>query len=257
MDLRSPISIAGIFAATAILQLLAFHAGVQLGRWRSRQADPEPPLSVRTIVASILGLLSFILGFTFGLASSHFDARNQTVFDETIAIGAAYRRADFLPEPDRTNVRDLLREYLDLRLEAGEPADPKATLARLRRLQEQIWDEAVAIGERNSGAASSAPLVQLLSDVINVHGERVLDGMRTRIPDKVWMTLYCIMTLALGAAGYHSGLMGARRSIAAVFYSLIFAAVIVMIAAGDNPGLDQLRASHQSLMELRARLGTQ
>src|SRR5881394_2129742 len=109
MDLRSPIQIAAIFAATVILELLAFHAGVQLGRWRSQQPSPEPTLPARTIVSGILGLLSFILGFTFGLAASHFDARNQTVFDETIALGTAYRRTDFLQEPDRTNVRYLLR----------------------------------------------------------------------------------------------------------------------------------------------------
>src|SRR4051812_2787840 len=114
MDLQSPVQIVAIFAATVILQLIAFHGGIRLGRWRSQQADPEPQLPVRTLVASILGLLSFILGFTFGIAASHFDARSQMIFDETIAIGTAYRRADFLTEPDRTNLRNLLREYLDI-----------------------------------------------------------------------------------------------------------------------------------------------
>jgi hypothetical protein len=37
-------------------------------------------------------------------------------------------------------------------------------------------------------------------------------------------------------------------------YSVVFAAVIVLIAAGDIPGPQQLHASHQALIDLRDRL---
>jgi hypothetical protein len=51
-----------------------------------------------------------------------------------------------------------------------------------------------------------------------------------------------------------AGLAGTRRSIAALAYALVFAAVVVMIAQGDIPGPDQFRRSHQVLVDLRARL---
>ena len=41
-----------------------------------------------------------------------------------------------------------------------------------------------------------------------------------------------------------------------MFYALVFAAVIVMIAAADIPGSEQIRTSHQALVDLRARLTT-
>jgi hypothetical protein len=256
MDLNSPIQIAGAFIATVLLAISAFKGGVRLGKWKREQPDQEPQLPVRVMVASIMSMLAFILGFTFGLASSHFDSRNKSVFDEAIAIGTAYRRADFLPEPERTNVRDLLMQYLDLRLSVTRSADKNAMIAQLRRLQEQIWEEAALIGKKDPGPPSSAPLVQLLIDVIDVHAEHVLADMRSRIPARVWIILFLIMGTALASAGYLFGLAGARRSFAAIAYALIFAAVIVMTAAQDIPGSDQSRMSHQTLRELRDRLAT-
>ena len=73
------------------------------------------------MVAATLALLAFILAFTFGLAGSWFDVRRRLVIDEANAIGTTYLRAGMLPEPHRSDVRDLLREYVDVRLEAIKP----------------------------------------------------------------------------------------------------------------------------------------
>jgi hypothetical protein len=73
-------------------------------------------LSARIIISSVLSPLGFVLGFAFGVAASHFDARNRALDDEAVAIATAYHRADLLPEPERTNVRTLLRQYVELRL---------------------------------------------------------------------------------------------------------------------------------------------
>ena len=248
----STLFLVGLFVAIVIATLVAFEAGLWLGRWRSRQPNPEALLPVRMLVTSTLGMLSFILGFTFGLASSHFDSRTQAVFDEATAIGTAYRRADLLPEPERTNERRLIRNYIDVRLEplqvrTGDDRD------RMRRMQDQMWAEAVAVNRRDGGSPSVVPLTQSLIDV-NVHGERVLTGIRSRIPFGVWLILNGIMAVSVASAGYHAGLAGTQRSIAAVAYSVVFAAVIILIAAGDIPGPQQLQTSHQALIDLRDRL---
>src|SRR4029450_12412716 len=149
----SPAIILGLYFAIVIANLLAFEAGLWFGRWRSGKPSPEAILPVRMLVTSTLGMLSFILGFTFGLASSHFDSRTQTVFDEATAIGTAYRRADLLPEPERSNERRLIRSYLDVRLEPLETRKGVA-LTRIRRLQDQMWAEAVA-ASKNGGASAA------------------------------------------------------------------------------------------------------
>ena len=252
MQSLSPILLVGLFIAIVIATLLAFEAGLWLGRWRSRKPNPEELPPVRMLVTSTLGTLSFILGVTFGLASSHFDSRSNAIFDEATAISTAYRRADLLPEPERTNERRLIRTYLDVRLEPLQVRTGDA-LARIRRLQEQMWAEAVAASRRDGGSPSVVPLSQSLIDV-GVHGERVLTGIESRIPVGVWLILNGIMAVSVAAAGYQAGLAGTQRSIAAVAYALVFAAVIMLIAAADIPGAQQLQTSHQSLIELRDRL---
>lgn len=248
----SPLFLAAAFVATVIVALLAFEGGIRLGRWRSEQPGAEPHQPVITLVASILSLLAFILGFTFGLASSHFDSRGEAVFDEAVAIGTAYRRADLLPEPERGKVRRLLQEYIDLRLRAGGSTAADGLVGQLRHLQKELWAQAVTTSQKETGT-SATPFIQSVTE-LDVQAERVLAGIRSRISLTVWTVLYCVMALAVAAAGYQAGLAGTRRSLAPVFYGLVFAAVIVMIAAADVPGSEQIRTSHQALIDLRARL---
>ncbi len=250
----TPLFLGGLFVAIVVGTLLAFEAGLRLGRWRSRKPNPEALLPVRMLVTSTLGMLSFILGFTFGLAASHFDSRNQSIFDEATAIGAAYYRADLLPEPERTNERQLLRDYVDLRLDPIERRNTVA-IARLRTLQEQMWHAAVGASRKEGAASSVMPFTQSLIEV-NAQGERVLSGFRSRISVVVWAFLNAIMAISVAAAGYHAGLAGTQRSMAAVAYAFVFAAVIVLITAADIPGGSQLQTSHQTLVDLRERLKT-
>jgi hypothetical protein len=72
------------------------------------------------MVGATLGLLAFILAFTFGLAAARFDTRRQLLLDEANAIGTTYLRAGMLPERGQ-QVRDLLRHYVAARLEAVQP----------------------------------------------------------------------------------------------------------------------------------------
>jgi len=247
----SPVLLAVLFSATLLAELLAFQGGLRLGRWRSQRPDPEPPLPARVLVTSTLNMLAFMLAFIFGLASSHYDTRSQSVFDESVAIESTYQRADLLPHDDRKALRDLLRQYVDVRLRVPQTADD---VYQLRALQAQIWDRAISSGRREGGSPTPAPLLQSLTDAIDVHGERALIGVRTRIPIVAWLVLIAIMFMSIASAGYLAGLAGARRSIAATGYALVFAAVIVMIVAADVPGTEQLRTSHQALVDLRSRL---
>src|SRR5262245_56224072 len=96
----------GQFLITVAVVLLSVEGGYRLGRYRCRRPDPEKESSVGSMVGGTLGLLAFLLAFTFGLAASRFDARRLVLLDEVNAIGKAYLRADFLPEPRRKQVRD-------------------------------------------------------------------------------------------------------------------------------------------------------
>lgn len=255
--LTTPTGLLALFIGTMALILLAFEVGRWIGRWRSGRPNPEPHVPARMIISSVLSLSAFVLGFTFGTASSHYAARNQSLDDESIAITTAFHRADLLSEPTRTNVRDLLRQYVKLRLGVSQSSNVDEVTLEVRQLQDQIWDELISPQKKDNGQPPPTIVVQSLSEMIDVNAERVLQDMRSRIPRGVWFFIYGISLISVVAAGYHSGLAGARRpSIAAVAYALAFAGVIVVIMAADNPSIGQFEENRQALIDLDGRFGS-
>jgi hypothetical protein len=72
------------------------------------------------MVTATLGLLAFILAFTFGLAATRYDTKRQLLIDEANAVGTTYLRAAILPERGE-EIRALLRDYVDARIQAVQP----------------------------------------------------------------------------------------------------------------------------------------
>ena len=61
-----------LFAVIIVLVLAAIEGGYRLGRYRHRRSDGEKDAPVGTMVGATLGLLAFMLAFTFGMAASRF-----------------------------------------------------------------------------------------------------------------------------------------------------------------------------------------
>jgi hypothetical protein len=93
--------------------LISIWFGLYFARKRLRSDDVAP---VGTVVNATLGLLAPILAFTFGVTSGRFDSRKQALLDEITAIETTARRADLIPEAHRTEVKDLIRQYIELRI---------------------------------------------------------------------------------------------------------------------------------------------
>src|SRR5262245_65578452 len=111
-----------LFPLTVLLALVAMEAGRRMAQHRRESGvEPEGPMSAA--VAATLGLLAFVLAFTFGMAASRFDARKQLVVEDANAIGTTYLRAWLLPEPSGARIRRQLREYLDHRVKRAGPVE--------------------------------------------------------------------------------------------------------------------------------------
>lgn len=242
-----------LFAITVVVVLGAVEAGYRLGRWRSRRASHEVENPVGAIIGAMLGLLAFLLAFTFGMAASRFDSRRELVLDEANAIGTTYLRAALLPEPERTQTRTLLRDYVNARLEAVEPGKTTPALARSEELQDRLWARAVTVGGK-SPTPITGLYIQSLNDVIDMHAKRVTMGMRNRIPFTIWGALYFTAILAMAAVGYHAGLTSATRILATPALALAFSGILWLIADLDRPQEGLLRASQQAMIDLQKSL---
>jgi hypothetical protein len=154
--------------------------------------------------------------------------------------------------PDRREeMRALLRDYVDARLEAVLSGKIAEGIRRSEHLQDQLWVQAVAIGETNPTSIVVGLFVQSLNEVIDLHAKRVTAGVRNRIPGAIWVALFAVAVLSLGAMGYHAGLAGTSRSLAVLAVAVTFSAVIGLIADLDRPQEGLLKVSQQALIDLR------
>ncbi len=102
-----------VFVGRLLLVLASVEAGY---RWASpRQKDRK--LEKEAPVGATLGLLAFLLAFTFGIAADAFHARKVALVDEANAIRTTYLLAGVIPEPYRTEVRKVLPDYVEERLQ--------------------------------------------------------------------------------------------------------------------------------------------
>jgi hypothetical protein len=110
------IPIVGVFVAFAIVSLIVYEVGYRFGRWWQERTPEEKEGPTGMLVGSLLALMAFLLAITMGMASDRFDARRSVVLSEANSIGTTYLRAGYLPEPASSTSRELLREYVPLRI---------------------------------------------------------------------------------------------------------------------------------------------
>lgn len=249
--LLDPFPLWSILPLTVVFGLASFEFGFRLALYRHQLHQDEKESPVGGMVAGTLGLLAFMLAFTFGLAGSRFEDRRQVILSESNAIGTTYLRAAMLPEPMRMEVKNLLREYVDLRVETvQQPANLAQALSKSEELHERLWAQAVAVTEKDRSPIT-AIFVESLNEMIDLHATRVQAGLRSRVPAVIWIVLYLLAILAMEMIGYHAGLANSRRSIAAIALIIGFSLVLFLIADLDRPGQGLLRVSQQSMIDLR------
>jgi hypothetical protein len=238
-----------LLGAILLVVLLSVEAGYRVGSLRAHQVK-EQETPVGEMVAAMLGLLAFILAFTFGLAASRYDNRRQVLLDEANAIGTTYLRAEMLPEGG-DQIRALLRKYVDARLQAVKPDQLAEGIRRSEELQNQLWAITVRVAEDHPTSIVVGLFIQSLNETIDLHAKRLTAGVRNRIPAPIWAALYGISILSFAAMGYHSGLTGTSRSLVIVAVAITFSAVIGLIADLDRPQEGILKVSQQALVDLR------
>ena len=239
-----------ILPLTIVVALLSVELGYRVASYSQHHSLEEKESAVGSMVGATLGLLAFMLAFTFGLAGSRFEDRRQVVLSEANAIGTTYLRAGMLPEPMRTETQNLLREYVEVRLEGVQPGKLEQAVLKSEELHNRLWSQAVAATEKDRSPITGL-FVQSLNEVIDLHAKRVMAGLRSRVPGVIWIVLYGLAIVAMLMMGYHSGLAHSRRSIAVIALVLGFSSVLYVIADLDRPAEGTLRVSQQSMIDLR------
>jgi hypothetical protein len=244
-----------LYGGTVLLLLAGRELGFRLSAWGKAGRTEGEKAPANAMMGSILGLLAFLLAFTFGMSSSRFDARKQLVLEDASAILRTYERVQFLPEPQRTESNRLLREYVALRIRfptRESLEEMQETVMRSEAIQEALWKQAVTLADRPN--AILAGLMTSLAEITDLQMKRVRAAAQNRIPSTIVFALYGIAFLGLATMGYGAGLAGSRATIPVVVLILAFSAIVVLIVDLERPRQQLFEITQEPMMDVARRI---
>jgi hypothetical protein len=253
--LLDSLPIVGVFVAFAIVALITSEGGYRLGRFWQERTPEEREGPTATIVGSLLALMAFLLAITMGMATDRFDARRAIVLAEANSVGTTYLRAGFLPEPSSSDVRELLREYVRLRIVGDDPADVRVRMARSVELHARLWSIAADLARNTPGSEMLALFIDSLNETIDLHETRVAAGLYGRVPITILALLFLGSILTLGMVGYGAGLTRRRSPVTAIVLIVVLGAVVTLVVDLDRPRDGFLKVSQQPLIDLQEQIG--
>jgi hypothetical protein len=249
--LLDSLPMSGVYSCVVLLILLSFEAGYQISNRARTPDDKDTSSTLGPMVGGILGMLAFVLAFTFSTAASQYNLRKQAVLDEANAINTAYLRADLIDEQYRAEVKSLLRDYVNTRLQGVKIGHLKAAIARSIELHKLLWVQ-VSSAAKTTPTINTSLLVQSINNVINMHEKRVTAAIYNRIPDSIWLMLLATSILTMVTVGTQVGFSMSRRLIAIVPLALAFAALTTVIVDLDRPQTGLIKVGQQAMISLQS-----
>ena len=238
---------------------LALIWGVSELGWRLGKRGDGHSTNIGTLESATAGLLALIIGFTFAMALSRFEARRDAVVQEANAIGTTALRARLLPEPHRAESLRLLREYVKVRIDALQSghsfADLNATVERSNAVQEALWKQVRAVAEIDKAIVPTGLFIQSVNQMIDAQGVR-LAALRNRIPSVVLVMLYVLAAAASGFVGYASAIDPRLTRLPVVIMGLLISLVLYLIIDLDRPNNGFITNNQQAMTDVAEQIAT-
>ncbi len=245
----------------SVIALVAFiEVGIKLGSNIKGKTVKAQTAQVRAIMGASLGLLAFMLAFSFSMAQRHFEVRTQSFMLEVSAISSAYRGADLLDDATRPVARNLLRQFVAIRMEMMQlkgSSDMSKLFELVKdsdRLHDSLWSLAESSMEDSENSESTGIFSQSVLAMINAQDARLQAVLFNRISPVIWFTLFVMALMSMIIMGYQAGLTGARSGIATWTLAVTFSVVMALVMDLDRPNQSLFSMNQQLMVDLHNRM---
>ncbi len=244
-----------IYIIIVFIIVLAIAGGIAFAKWRKKRIQHEDNSSINTLVGSTLGLLAFILAFTFSLSSSRFDARKHFLLEEVNSIETSWLRAGLVEEPYSNLLKSALKEYVEVRLWLlKNPHKVKEGINNSYKIQSTIWALITDMNQKNIGKdIINATLIEAINDMFDNQTRRVAKGTQDRIPSLIWIALFVLILLAMFEVGYLLGKSEKSNWALVLALSMSFSIIIIIIIDLDS-SKGNITINHQSMYDMYDRI---
>lgn len=242
-----------VYLIVVIFLFLAAEVGFRLGGSIQKRWPDQAEAGVGTVVGAALALLGFLLAFITGIALENFNARRHLVVLEADVIGTTYLRAGYLQSPYNDDSRNLLREYVNIRLDALKPGGLGDAIARSEQTHDKLWQLAEEVVKANP-SPTTALYIASLNEMIDLHSQRLHAELGFRVPQALILGLYLVALLTMVLIGVHDGYREKHNVFALIMVILIVSIVFLLIIELDRSNVGAIRIPQEALIELQQQL---
>lgn len=244
-----------IYIIIVLLIICAVRSGIAYARWRKTQFLNENDSAINTLVGATLGLLAFILAFTFSMTTSRFEARKHFLLEEINSIETSWLRSGLVAEPYNSELRKALVDYVELRIWLiDNPEKVKEVITKSLDLQTKIWGLITELNSNDIGNDRiNALLIDAVNDMFDNQTRRVSIGVNDRIPSLIWIALFTLIFIAMFEVGYLLGKTEKSNWVLVFALSMSFATIVILIVDLDS-STGHITINNQSLYDMHDRI---
>jgi hypothetical protein len=232
-----PLWVVGLFLFICLYT--ALELGYRIGYSRRKLWKDADTGGGRIVLNSTFALLSLMLAFTYGAGLNRLDSSKKAVLQEANAIRTAYLRADMIAEPERTELKQALRDYANTRLvkedELSSAEKLETILRETTQAQSKLWIIAQRVVEKSQHDSNvTSLLINSVNHVINIHTNRVA-AFVDKLPTAVLLMLLFVASASISIAGFNAGISGKMSRWRMTTFIFILMGVMLIIHDFDHP----------------------
>lgn len=249
---------APVFSITLLVALLcAIETGFRIGRKLPFEDWDNISSAFFSISGATLALLGLLLAFSFSMGVARYEARKVAVLKEANAISAAWSRADLLLTEQSTAVKNLLRDYVQSRLQyhdsVAESATSESLINSAQDIQARIWAVASVMSNYREPPQATyfSAMTAAVIDMGTARSERRY-AIENQVPSSVIALLVLITLQAAAMAGFAFGANQRRLRLALFGFPLLLSLVIYTILDLDRPTRGWILVDQTPMLALQA-----
>lgn len=192
-----------------------------------------------TTLAAILALMGLLLAFSFGNALTVAQERKSTLFSEAAALGTAFLRADYLPDPGRTDIQKALLAYTETRVietdhDMKTLEDFQAFVNRSMAAQARLWPLTLEATADPVPPPVKTFVAGAVNDALDAHLDRV-KTLSNPVSEFTQAMMLGLAMTALFLLGNRAGYLGRELTWRAFVFSAFLFIVIIVIVDTQRP----------------------
>jgi hypothetical protein len=244
----------------ALLLLIGMLVLLEVGRrfgFTQRPKESEGERGLGTVEGAVFALFGLMIAFAFSGAASRFNEKQMLIAEEVNSIETAYLRLRLLPHQAQPALQEMFRRYVDSRLETyhrlPNMVAAEMEMAKSKKIQEEVWTEAVAATRLpDSHPSSGMLLLPALNNMIDITTTRTM-ALQIHPPRIIYVLLFGLGLICSLLAGYRMA-GGHHRSWLHILGFTVLTVIIVYVMLDmeyPRSGLIRLESGDQLLVNLR------